>query len=315
MKVNEKTEKKDTAALIIRKYQQYLKLEKSLSKNTLDAYMTDLDKLLNFLQSENIEISDVCLDDLERFSAGLHDIGIHPRSQARIISGIKSFFHFLIMADYLEADPSELLEGPKIGLKLPYVLTVEEIDSIIAAIDLSKNEGQRNRAILETLYSCGLRVSELTNLKLSDLYFDEGFIKVEGKGSKQRLVPISPRAIKEIKLYFTDRNRGKIKKEYEDYVFLARWGKNISRIMVFHLIKELAQTAGITKNISPHTFRHSFATHLLEGGANLRAIQCMLGHESIATTEIYTHIDRNMLRSEIIEHHPRNIKYRQEKKG
>ena len=315
MKVNEKTEKKDTAALIIRKYQQYLKLEKSLSKNTLDAYMTDLDKLLNFLQSENIEISDVCLDDLERFSAGLHAIGIHPRSQARIISGIKSFFHFLIMADYLEADPSELLEGPKIGLKLPEVLTVEEIDSIIAAIDLSKNEGQRNRAILETLYSCGLRVSELTNLKLSDLYFDEGFIKVEGKGSKQRLVPISPRAIKEIKLYFTDRNRGKIKKEYEDYVFLARWGKNISRIMVFHLIKELAQTAGITKNISPHTFRHSFATHLLEGGANLRAIQCMLGHESIATTEIYTHIDRNMLRSEIIEHHPRNIKYRQEKKG
>ena len=277
--------------------------------------MTDLDNLLNFLQSENIEISDVCLDDLERFSAGLHDIGIHPRSQARIISGIKSFFHFLIMADYLEADPSELLEGPKIGLKLPEVLTVEEIDSIIAAIDLSKNEGQRNRAILETLYSCGLRVSELTNLKLSDLYFDEGFIKVEGKGSKQRLVPISPRAIKEIKLYFTDRNRGKIKKEYEDYVFLARWGKNISRIMVFHLIKEFAQTAGITKNISPHTFRHSFATHLLEGGANLRAIQCMLGHESIATTEIYTHIDRNMLRSEIIEHHPRNIKYRQEKKG
>lgn len=315
MKVNEKTEKKDTAALIIRKYQQYLKLEKSLSKNTLDAYMTDLDKLLNFLQSEKIEILNVCLDDLERFSAGLHDIGIHPRSQARIISGIKSFFHFLIMADYLEADPSELLEGPKIGLKLPEVLTVEEIDSIIAAIDLSKNEGQRNRAILETLYSCGLRVSELTNLKLSDLYFDEGFIKVEGKGNKQRLVPISPRAIKEIKLYFTDRNHRKIKKEYEDYVFLARWGKNISRIMVFHLIKELAQTAGITKNISPHTFRHSFATHLLEGGANLRAIQCMLGHESIATTEIYTHIDRNMLRSEIIEHHPRNIKYRQEKKG
>ena len=315
MKVNGKTEKKEMTDLIIRKYQQYLKLEKSLSPNTQDAYMTDLDKLLNFLRSENIEILDVCLDDLERFSAGLHDIGIHPRSQARIISGIKSFFHFLIMADYLEADPSELLEGPKIGLKLPEVLTVEEIDSIIAAIDLSKNEGQRNRAILETLYSCGLRVSELTNLKLSDLYFDEGFIKVEGKGSKQRLVPISPRAIKEIELYFIDRNRGRIKKEYEDYVFLARWGKNISRIMVFHLIKELAQTAGITKNISPHTFRHSFATHLLEGGANLRAIQCMLGHESIAATEIYTHIDRSMLRSEIIEHHPRNIKYRQEKKG
>ena len=315
MKINEKTEKKDTQEQIIKKYQQYLKLEKSLSKNTLDAYMTDLSKLLNFLQAENTGVLDVCLNDLERFSAGLHDIGIHPRSQARIISGIKSFFHFLIMADYIEADPSELLEGPKIGFKIPEVLTVEEIDPIISAIDLSKNEGQRNRAMLETLYSCGLRVSELTNLKLSDLYFDEGFIKVEGKGSKQRLVPISPRAIKEIQLYFIDRNRGKIKKEYEDFVFLARWGKNISRIMVFHLIKELAQISGITKNISPHTFRHSFATHLLEGGANLRAIQCMLGHESIATTEIYTHIDRNMLRSEIIEHHPRNIKYRQEKKG
>ena len=315
MKINEKTEKKDTQEQIIKKYQQYLKLEKSLSKNTLDAYMTDLSKLLNFLQAENTGVLDVCLNDLERFSAGLHDIAIHPRSQARIISGIKSFFHFLIMADYIEADPSELLEGPKIGFKIPEVLTVEEIDTIISAIDLSKNEGQRNRAMLETLYSCGLRVSELTNLKLSDLYFDEGFIKVEGKGSKQRLVPISPRAIKEIQLYFIDRNRGKIKKEYEDFVFLARWGKNISRIMVFHLIKELAQISGITKNISPHTFRHSFATHLLEGGANLRAIQCMLGHESIATTEIYTHIDRNMLRSEIIEHHPRNIKYRQEKKG
>lgn len=315
MKINEKTEKKDTQEQIIKKYQQYLKLEKSLSKNTLDAYMTDLSKLLNFLQAENTGVLDVCLNDLERFSAGLHDIGIHPRSQARIISGIKSFFHFLIMTDYIEADPSELLEGPKIGFKIPEVLTVEEIDTIISAIDLSKNEGQRNRAMLETLYSCGLRVSELTNLKLSDLYFDEGFIKVEGKGSKQRLVPISPRAIKEIQLYFIDRNRGKIKKEYEDFVFLARWGKNISRIMVFHLIKELAQISGITKNISPHTFRHSFATHLLEGGANLRAIQCMLGHESIATTEIYTHIDRNMLRSEIIEHHPRNIKYRQEKKG
>ncbi|WP_462431683.1 site-specific tyrosine recombinase XerD [Bacteroides nordii] len=315
MKINEKTEKKDTQEQIIKKYQQYLKLEKSLSKNTLDAYMTDLSKLLNFLQAENTGVLDVCLNDLERFSAGLHDIGIHPRSQARIISGIKSFFHFLIMADYIEADPSELLEGPKIGFKIPEVLTVEEIDTIISAIDLSKNEGQRNRAMLETLYSCGLRVSELTNLKLSDLYFDEGFIKVEGKGSKQRLVPISPRAIKEIQLYFIDRNWGKIKKEYEDFVFLARWGKNISRIMVFHLIKELAQISGITKNISPHTFRHSFATHLLEGGANLRAIQCMLGHESIATTEIYTHIDRNMLRSEIIEHHPRNIKYRQEKKG
>ena len=228
-------------------------------------------------------------------------------------TGIKSFFHFLTVADYLKTDPSELLEGPKIGFKIPEVLTVEEIDRIISAVDMDKKEGQRNRAILETLYSCGLRVSELCNLKLSDLYFEEGFIKVEGKGSKQRLVPISPRAIKEIKYWLTDRSLGKIKKGYEDYVFLARWGNNISRIMVFHMIKELAEKTGITKNISPHTFRHSFATHLLEGGANLRAIQCMLGHESIATTEIYTHIDRNMLRSEIIEHHPRNIKYRKER--
>lgn len=312
MKLDEKTINKEKEALIIRKYQQYLKLEKALSANTLDAYLTDLDKLLRFLKAENIDMLSVTLDDLQRFAAGLHDIGIHPRSQARIMSGIKSFFHFLIMADYREDDPSELLEGPKIGFKLPEVLTVEEIDTIIAAVDMSKKEGQRNRAILETLYSCGLRVSELCNLKLSELYFDEGFIKVEGKGSKQRLVPISPRAIKEIKYWLLERNVGKIKKGFEDYVFLARWGNSISRIMVFHLIKELAEKAGITKNISPHTFRHSFATHLLEGGANLRAIQCMLGHESIATTEIYTHIDRNMLRSEIIEHHPRNIKYRKE---
>ena len=300
MKLDEKTINKEKEALIIRKYQQYLKLEKALSANTLDAYLTDLDELLRFLKAENIDMLSVTLDDLQRFAAGLHDIGIHPRSQARIMSGIKSFFHFLIMADYREDDHSELLEGPKIGFKLPEVLTVEEIDTIIATVDVSKKEGQRNRAILETLYSCGLRVSELCNLKLSELYFDEGFIKVEGKGSKQRLVPISPRAIKEIKYWLLDRNVGKIKKGFEDYVFLARWGNSISRIMVFHLIKELAEKAGITKNISPHTFRHSFATHLLEGGANLRAIQCMLGHESIATTEIYTHIDRNMLRSEIL---------------
>ena len=312
MKTEEKSTNNERQTLIIRKYQQYLKLEKALSANTLDAYLTDLDKLLCFLKTENIDMLAVTLDDLQRFAAGLHDIGIHPRSQARIMSGIKSFFHFLVMADYREDDPSELLEGPKIGFKLPEVLTVEEIDTSISTVDMSKKEGQRNRAILETLYSCGLRVSELCNLKLSELYFDEGFIKVEGKGSKQRLVPISPRAIKEIKYWLLDRNLGKIKKGFEDYVFLARWGNSISRIMVFHLIKELAEKAGITKNISPHTFRHSFATHLLEGGANLRAIQCMLGHESIATTEIYTHIDRNMLRSEIIEHHPRNIKYRKD---
>ena len=295
---------------IIKRYIQYLKLEKGFSPNTIDAYQKDVEKLLHFLDGEGKHVFDTTLEDLQQFSAGLHDIGIHARSQARILSGIKSFFHFLVLADYLEANPSELLESPKIGFKLPEVLTVDEIDNIINAIDLSKPEGQRNRAILETLYSCGLRVSELCNLKLSDLYFNEGFIKVEGKGGKQRLVPISPRAIKEIRYWIMDRNRGRIQAGYEDYVFLARWGKGISRIMVFHIIKELAQKAGITKNISPHTFRHSFATHLLEGGANLRAIQCMLGHESIATTEIYTHIDRSMLREEIIEHHPRNIKYR-----
>lgn len=310
MKLNEKTDKKQQQELIIKKYRQYLRLEKSLSPNTLDAYLTDLDKLLSFLLLEGISVLEVTLNDLQRFAAGLHDIGIHARSQARIISGIKSFYRFLIMADYIEADPTELLEGPQVGFKLPEVLTLEEIDTIISGIDLSKNEGQRNRAILETLYSCGLRVSELTNLKLSDLYFDEGFIKVEGKGSKQRLVPVSPRAINEIKMYFIDRNRVNIKKDYEDFLFISKRGTNLSRIMIFHLIKELAEATGITKNISPHTFRHSFATHLLEGGANLRAIQCMLGHESIATTEIYTHIDRNMLRSEIIEHHPRNIRYR-----
>ena len=295
---------------ILLKYRQYLKLERSLSENTVEAYLTDLDKLLAYLTLEGIDITDVTLQDLENFSAGLHDIGIHPRSQARILSGIRSFFRFLTLDDYIRQDPSELLESPQIGRHLPDVLTVEEIDALIGAIDQTTPEGQRNRAILETLYSCGLRVSELCNLKLSDLYLNEGFIKVEGKGSKQRLVPISPRAINELKNYFVERGNAKIKPEYEDFVFISRFGKNISRIMVFHIIKELADRIGLKKSISPHTFRHSFATHLLEGGANLRAIQAMLGHESIGTTEIYTHIDRNMLRQEIIEHHPRNKKKR-----
>ena len=252
MEINEKNRKKELQNIILRKYGQYLKLEKSLSPHTQEAYLTDLSKLLTFLQSEDIDLLEVCLSDLQRFSAGLHDIGIHPRSQARILSGIKSFFRFLVMADYREDDPSELLESPKIGFKIPEVLTIEEIDRIIASVDRSKAEGQRNRAILETLYSCGLRVSELTSLKLSDLYFNEGFIKVEGKGNKQRLVPISERAIHEIKLYFLDRNQIEVKKEYEDYVFVShRRGKGLSRIMIFHLIKELAEKAGITKNISP----------------------------------------------------------------
>ena len=294
---------------ILRKYNQYLKLEKSFSPHTIKAYLVDVDKLLQYLKEEDIHPFDATLEDLEHFSATLRDLGIQPRSQARILSGIRSFYHSLILEDYLQADPSELLESPQIGFHLPEVLTLEEIDNLIGSIDLSTSEGQRNRAILETLYSCGLRVSELCNLKLSELYLEDGFIKVEGKGSKQRLVPISPRAIHELRLYFIDRNRMTIKKDFEDYVFISKRGKNISRIMVFHIIKELANNIGLKKTISPHTFRHSFATHLLEGGANLRAIQCMLGHESIGTTEIYTHIDKNRLRHEIIEHHPRNKNY------
>ena len=294
---------------ILRKYNQYLKLEKSFSLHTIKAYLVDVGKLLQYLKEEDIHPFDATLEDLETFSATLRDLGIQPRSQARILSGIRSFYHFLILEDYLQADPCELLESPQIGFHLPEVLTLEEIDNLIGSIDLSTAEGQRNRAILETLYSCGLRVSELCYLKLSDLYLEEGFIKVEGKGSKQRLVPISPRAIHELQLYFIDRNRMTIQKDFEDYVFISKRGKNISRIMVFHIIKELANNLGLKKTISPHTFRHSFATHLLEGGANLRAIQCMLGHESIGTTEIYTHIDKNRLRHEIIEHHPRNKNY------
>lgn len=292
---------------IIIKYKQYLKLEKSLSRNTVEAYLTDLDKLFAYLELEKIDLTDVTLENLETFSAGLHDIGIHSRSQARILSGIRSFFRFLVLEGYLAQDPSELLESPQIGRHLPDVLSVEEIDSLIGVIDRTSREGQRNRAILETLYSCGLRVSELCNLRLSDLYLKEKFIRVEGKGSKQRLVPISSRAIHELQLYFADRSQGLIKPGYEDFVFISRFGKNISRIMVFHIIKELAEQIGLKKSISPHTFRHSFATHLLEGGANLRAIQCMLGHESIGTTEIYTHLDRSRLRQEILEHHPHNL--------
>lgn len=291
---------------ILSKYKVYLRLEKSLSDNTVSAYLADISKLFQFLEDEQIHPLDVTLDNLETFSANLRDLGIQPRSQARILSGIRSFYHYLILEDYLQADPSELLESPQIGFHLPEILTLDEIDLLIESIDLSTNEGQRNRTILETLYSCGLRVSELCNLKLSDLYLEEGFIKVDGKGSKQRLIPISPRAIRELQLYFIDRNQISIKKSYEDYVFISKWGKNISRITVFHIIKTLAEAISLKKTISPHTFRHSFATHLLEGGANLRAIQCMLGHESIGTTEIYTHIDKNRLRSEIIEHHPRN---------
>ena len=300
---------------IIKKYNQYLKLEKGLSLNTLEAYNADITKLLVFLEGENIELLNTTPEDLEQFIAGLHDIGITARSQARIMSGIKSLFGFLMLEKIIEKDPSELIDNPKIGFKIPEVLSLQEIDSIIAAVDLSKKEGQRNRALLETLYSCGLRVSELITLKLSDLYLDDEFIRVEGKGQKQRLVPISKKAIKEIQFYMADRHLVTAKKGHEDFLFLSRRGTHLSRIMIFHIIKELADEVGIIKIISPHTFRHSFATHLLEGGANLRAIQMMLGHESITTTEIYTHIDRSRLRSEIIEHHPRNIKAREKKEN
>ena len=238
------------------KYRQYLKLEKGLSDNTIAAYLTDLDKLLSYLMLEKKDWLDVTLSDLEHFSAGLHDIEIGARSQARILSGVRSFYHFLVLEDYIEQDPTELIESPQIGRHLPDVLTVEEINNLIACIDRSSNEGQRNCAILETLYSCGLRVSELCNLKLSDLYFNEGFIRVLGKGSKQRLVPISPRAIQELNDYFEIRTSGRIRPGYEDFVFISRLGKNISRIMVFHIIKQLADMIGLKKTISPHTFRH-----------------------------------------------------------
>src|SRR5574344_1224321 len=291
----------------IKKYTAYLKLEKSLAANTLEAYMNDLSKLLDYLGGRKAT-TEVTVVDLDGFFASLSDLGLRARTQARILSGLKAYYRFLLLDGQIEADPTERIDAPSLGRHLPEVLSVDEIDAIINGIDLSKREGQRNRAMLETLYSCGLRVSELITLKLSDLYLDDEFIRVEGKGQKQRLVPISKKAIKEIQFYMVDRHLVTAKKGHEDFLFLSRRGTHLSRIMIFHIIKELADEVGIIKIISPHTFRHSFATHLLEGGANLRAIQMMLGHESITTTEIYTHIDRSRLRSEIIEHHPRNIK-------
>lgn len=297
---------------LVRKYIQYLKLEKSFSGNTIDAYLKDLQKLLDYLEDEQTSVQAVDLNVLHQFAATMYDIDICPRSIARILSGIRAFYRFLVLEHEIETDPTELLETPKIRKSLPEVLTVDEIDRIIGAIDRSKDEGQRNRAIMEMLYSCGLRVTELCQLRLSDLYLDQGFIRVFGKGNKERLVPISDRAIQELQLWFQDRNNCQIKKGHEDFVFVSsRRGTALSRIMIFHIVKELAEISGIKKKISPHTFRHSFATHLLEGGANLRAIQAMLGHESIATTEIYMHIERNKLKEEILLHHPRNIKYQQ----
>ena len=288
-------------------YRIYLKLEKSLQPNTVEAYMSDIEKFSAYLEEGADALLSVTLDELRSFVASLSDVGVHARSQARILSSLRSFYGFLKLDGFIAEDPTELLKSPKIGMHLPDVLTVQEIDDIINAIDLSKKEGQRNRAMIEVLYSCGLRVSELCSLRMSALYLPEQFIRVTGKGDKQRLVPISGRAIAELEAYFCDRNRIEIKPGYEDFVFISeRLKKPLSRIMVFHFIKKLVVVAGVKKCVSPHTFRHSFATHLLEGGANLRVIQAMLGHESIATTEIYAHIDRTRLREEIIEHHPRN---------
>lgn len=295
---------------LLKRYNQYLRLEKNFSSNTVEAYLRDLNKFILYMSDSGKSVLDASLSDFNGFSAALIDLGIGFRSLSRILSGLRSFYNFLLLLGYMEKDPTELLDFPRKAFTLPEVLTVEEIDRIEGAIDLSLPEGQRNLAIVETLYSCGLRVSELCSLKLTDLYLDERFIKVQGKGGKQRLVPISDKAVHELELYFIDRNACEIKPGYEDYVFVSfRRKKSLSRIMVFHMIKELAAAASITKNISPHTFRHSFATHLLEGGANLRAIQAMLGHESISTTEIYMHVDMTRLREEIINHHPRNIKH------
>lgn len=292
---------------VMDRYLRHLMLEKSLSACTLDAYRTDVTKLLDYLQATGISLESVSLDNLQNFVATLADVGISARSQARIISGMRSFFSFLVLDGYIENDPSFLLESPKLGQHLPEVLSVQEVDAIMAAQDLSVPEGHRNLAMLEVMYSCGLRVSELCGLRMQDLYLVEGFIKVCGKGSKERLVPISDRAVNVLDRWFDDRRRIVPAPHCEMYVFLsARTGKPLTRVMVFTIVRRLAALAGIRKTISPHTFRHSFATHLLEGGANLLAIQCMLGHEKIATTEIYTHLDNTRLREEIELHHPRN---------
>lgn len=291
---------------ITNRFKRYLLLEKGLASNTIEAYTADLQKLIFFCETRQLNPVHLGRDHLEEFLATLYEDGHSSRSTARTISGLKSFFRFLQLEQYRDDNPAELLETPKIGLKLPVVLSVEEIDAILAAIDLSTAEGTRNSAIIETLYSCGLRISELTGLRFSDFFPEEGFIRVEGKGSKQRLVPISDVAIEKIRNWLPYRREINIKKGNEDILFVSARGKSISRITVFYYIKQYAAAAGLQKNISPHVFRHSFATHLLERGANIRVIQEMLGHEKITTTEIYTHIDRNFLRQEIIEHHPRN---------
>ncbi len=292
------------------RYNVYLQVEKGLSANTASSYGEDVDKLLGYMAQSHKPVEAATLDDLETFVAALHDVGISPRSTARIISGVKSFYKFLTAEGYIESDPTRLLPAPKPGRHLPEVLSVDEIDRMIACIDMSAPMGQRNRAIIETLYGCGLRVSELTGLRISHIYSDEGYILVDGKGDKQRLVPIDDIALEQINLYIDDtRSHQVVKRGNDDILFLNNRGSQLSRVMVFYIIKDLCERAGIDKTVSPHTLRHSFATHLLEGGANLRAIQQMLGHESITTTEIYVHIDRSRLRQEILQHHPRNRRH------
>ena len=290
-------------------YRIFLNIEKSLSKNSSDAYLRDIKSLINFLQTSSINKNpeDIKLQDLQGFIQWISEMGIGARSQARIISGLRSFFKYLLLEDKIDTDPTSLLESPRIGQKLPEVLSVNEIDELIASIDLSKAEGHRNKAMLETLYSCGLRVSELINLRISNIYSEQEYIRIIGKGNKERLIPVSQRAISEINIYITNyRNLINAQKGNEDFIFLNRRGKKLSRVMVFHIVKECAIKCKINKNVSPHTFRHSFATHLVEGGADLRAIQEMLGHESILTTEIYTHLDKEYLRDTINLYHPRS---------
>ena len=297
---------------IIKNYMRYLKLGRNFSKNTLDAYYHDLNFLLEYADKNNLVLTEMKLEDLENFSASLHDRGVSARSQARILDGSRSFYRYLVLDDYIKDDPTELLVSPQIGKHLPEYLSVEEVDMLEGAIDLEKWEGQRNKAIIETLFSCGLRVSELVNLKKSDVFEEEKFIRIIGKGNKERIVPISGKALKEINLWYIDLNLMTIKPGEEDYVFLNRRGAHLTRNMILIMIKNAAHDAGIKKTISPHTLRHSFATALLKGGADLRVIQALLGHEDIGTTEIYTHLETSDLRRAILEHHPRNIKYSEE---
>lgn len=291
----------------IKLYVRYLRLERNLSPNTIEAYRNDLAHLEAFMMRNNLKLENVTLEQLHTFAASLHEYGITPRSQARVLSGVRSFFRFLVLDGVVESDSTELLEWPSLPEHLPVVLTLEEIDRIEDSIDLSKAEGARNRAIIEVLFSCGLRVSELVNMKLSDLYLEDRVLLVRGKGNKERLVPVSNKAIADLKRWFFDRNLMKIKPGEDDYVFLNRRGAHLTRTMILIMVKRQAEEAGIKKTISPHTFRHSFATALLQGGADLRSIQAMLGHEKIDTTLVYTHISNEQLRKAILEHHPRNI--------